>query len=98
MAFNNGNPFVGYQKSLEENLFDIEFSHSFNPMQIKKVKPGYLSSVYEQRKYAENKLQQMQQKLACTPLYKRTDMLEEEVWAWGIFSQTVLPMLSFLDE
>jgi hypothetical protein len=94
MTSNNGNTFVGYQKSLKENLFDIKFSQSFNPKQIKTVQPGYLSSVYQQRKYAECRFKQLQQKLAN----KSTDILEEEVWAWGIFSQTVLPMLSFLDE
>lgn len=94
MSSKNESAFAGYQKSLADNLFDIQFSHSFNPKIIKKVKPGYLSSVHQQRKYAESKLHKVQHKLACTP----TNKLEEDEWAWRIFSQTVLPMLSFLDE
>jgi hypothetical protein len=85
-------------KSVEKYLSDIKFSHSFSPKCVKKVKPGHLSSVVQQQKYAERQLCKAQMKLATAPPSKRKEQLEDDVWAWGIFSQTVLPMLSFLDE
>jgi hypothetical protein len=87
-----------YTKSVNKYLTDIEFSHSFNPKRVKKVRPGHLSSVLEQQKYAERQLHKAQKQLASTPACRKTEKLKEEVWAWEIFSQTVLPMLSFLDD
>lgn len=95
MASENVKSFRGCMK---DDLFDIKFSHSFNPKQVKRVRPGHLSSVSQQLKYAQRRLFQVQQQLAKAPLGERIDKLEEEVWAWSIFSQTVLPMLSFLDD
>lgn len=98
MASSSVNVFYQNSRSIEENLSIIEFSHFFNPKQFKEAKPGHLSSISQQRRYAEYRLYHVQQQLDRTPLWKRTEYLKEEVWAWEIFAQTVLPMLSFLDD
>lgn len=98
MSSQTVNGFDKYTRSVDDDLNSIEFSHSFSPKTIKRVRPGHLSSVSQQLKYAESKMQQVQQQYALTPIKRRTEKLEEEVWAWTIFSQTVLPMLSFLDD
>jgi hypothetical protein len=95
MAFQG---FNGYTKSMEDIMLDIEFSHSFNPTHIRKVKPGHLSSITQQRRFAESKFISVQRQLANTPASKKREMLEDDMWAWGIFANTVLPMLSFLDD
>ena len=95
MALNNN---VECHKSVEKYMRDIAFSHSFSPKYVKKVRPGHLSSVIQQQKYAERQLCKAQNKLATAPPSWGIEQLEEDVWAWTIFSQTVLPMLSFLDD
>lgn len=90
--------FNGYTRSFEDIMLDIEFTHSFNPMYIRKVKPGHLSSIAQQRRFAESKFLNVQRQLANAPTSKFRKRLEDDVWAWGIFASTVLPMLSFLDD
>ena len=95
---------VGYERTCNDDLFDVWFSSSYSPRHLRKVRAGYLSSVAQQQKYAEKKLQQVERELQVVRMQSDTfnkakkEQLEEDVWAWSIFSQTILPMLSFLDE
>lgn len=82
--------------SIEKSLKAIAFSSSYNPSHIRVAYPGYLSDIKGQREYAEKKLK-IARKVAENTVVK-TKVMQEEEWAWEIFSQVVLPMLEFVDE
>ncbi len=55
-------------------------------------------TVQEQLDFASVKYDEVLSKYMNTPCCNITPKMEEDVWAWGIFSETVLPMLTFIDE
>lgn len=81
---------------VEKYLKDIAFSASYNPSKIKVTCPGYLGTVRGQIEYANYRL--MNVKKAMQRASVKTDAMQDDEWAWEIFSQVVLPMLTFVDE
>ena len=56
------------------------------------------NSVHEQLEFAKLKYESVLRIYNSTPQHKISAKLQEDVWAWGTFSQQVLPMLTFIDE
>lgn len=56
------------------------------------------SNIQEQANFASKKYGEVLHQLMNTPFCNITPKLQEDVWAWGIFTDTVLPMLKFIDE
>lgn len=81
---------------IEKYVKDIAFSASYNPTHIKVAESGYLSNIKGQREYAERRL--MVLKKSNQRALAITNAMQEEEWAWEIFSKLVLPMLEFVDE
>lgn len=82
--------------NIDKYVNDIAFSASYNPACIKVTGNSYLSSIKGQREYAERRL--MVVKKSNQRALVTTNAMQEEEWAWEIFSQLVLPMLEFIDE
>lgn len=61
------------------------------------VRGGGYSSVQEQKKHAETRLKNLQRKIEKMPQKKVSPKLADDVWAWGMFCQT-LDVLKFIDE
>lgn len=81
---------------IEKYLRDIAFSASYNPSKIKVACPGYLGNVKGQLECANYRLMNVKRKRERASV--KTDAMHEDEWAWEIFSQLVLPMLTFVDE
>lgn len=71
--------------------------HGMQGMQGKQAKPGN-SSIHEQLMFAQRKYQEVLAQQNNTPKHLHSKKSEEDVWAWGMFSETVLPMLLFVDD
>jgi hypothetical protein len=56
------------------------------------------NNIQEQLEFATVKYNEVLDKYMSTPCNKITKKQSDDVWAWGIFSETVLPMLKFIDE
>ena len=56
------------------------------------------NNIQEQLDFAVGKYDEVLRKFMNTPCCNITQKLQEDVWAWGLFSETVLPMLKFIDE
>ena len=69
-----------------------------SPKTVRKAKDDRILNVRNQLAYAQQRYKEVLHNVALTPSHKITPKIEEDVWAWGIFSETVLPMLSFLDD
>lgn len=65
--------------------------------QSKQSKRGN-NSVREQLAFAQQKYQEVLSEHINTPQHLHSKKQDEDVWAWGIFSETVLPMLLFVDD
>jgi hypothetical protein len=65
---------------------------------IREAKNDRLASIQSQLVYAQKKYQEVLLKVSTVPTEMLTAKDEEEVWAWGMFSETVLPMLLFIDD
>ena len=61
-------------------------------------KNGSTNSVHEQLEFAKLKYESVLQTYNSTPPHKISAKLRDDVWSWGLFSSTVLPMLTFIDE
>jgi len=61
----------------------------------KKVK---YNNIQEQSDFATAKYNEVLTKYLNTPCCNITSKMQDDVWAWGVFSETVLPMLAFIDE
>jgi hypothetical protein len=61
-----------------------------------KASPGF-SSIYEQRLLAESKYDDLVRKTHTMSEEMLTPKLVEDIWAWGMFAQT-LSLLEFIDE
>lgn len=61
-------------------------------------KNGSTNSVHEQLEYAKLKYESVLRIYNSTPQHRISAKLQDDVWSWGLFSQTVLPMLTFIDE
>lgn len=59
--------------------------------------PGY-NNIQEQLDFATVRYEEVLNKYMRTPCKYITDKQEEDVWAWGIFSEVVLPMLKIIDD
>lgn len=60
--------------------------------------PVKYNNIQEQLDFANMKYEQVLNKYMNTPCNHITYKQEEDVWAWGIFSEVVLPMLKIIDE
>lgn len=60
--------------------------------------PVKYNNVQEQLDFANVKYQEVLRKYMSTPCSSITSKQEEDVWAWGIFSEVVLPMLTIIDD
>lgn len=58
---------------------------------------GY-NNIQEQLDFANMRYEQVLNKYMNTPCTHITYKQQEDVWAWGIFSEVVLPMLKIVDE
>ena len=68
------------------------------PQTVKLAKDDRILNIKNHLVYAEQKYKEVLHKVAIIPAHNITPKMEDDVWAWEIFSQTVLPMLSFLDD
>jgi hypothetical protein len=69
-----------------------------SPKSHKKNVSVRYSNIQEQLDFAVIKYDEVVMKYMNTPCNRITSKMQEDVWAWGIFSETVLPMLKFVDE
>lgn len=60
--------------------------------------PVKYNNIQEQLDFANYKYQEVLNKYMRTPCKYITEKQEEDVWAWGIFSEVVLPMLKIVDD
>lgn len=60
--------------------------------------PVKYNNIQEQLDFASRKYEEVLNKYMRTPCRYITEKQEEDVWAWGIFSEVVLPMLKIIDE
>lgn len=72
-------------------------SASLHQQTAKNGRIGGYSSVQEQKDYAESRLKNLQRKIEKMPQKKVSPKLADDVWAWGMFCQT-LDVLKFIDE
>jgi hypothetical protein len=56
------------------------------------------NNIQEQLDFAEVKYQEVLNKYMNTPYGCITSKQQDDVWAWGIFSEVVLPMLKIVDD
>lgn len=63
----------------------------------KPVKQGN-TSIREQLLFAQQKYQEVLSEHLNSPKHLHSSKSDEDVWAWGLFSETVLPMLLFVDD
>lgn len=60
--------------------------------------PVKYNNIQEQLDFANSKYDEVLNKYMRTPCRYITEKQEEDVWAWGIFSEVVLPMLKIIDD
>lgn len=60
--------------------------------------PVKYNNIQEQLDFAEVKYQQVLNTYMNTPCSCITSKQQEDVWAWGIFTEVVLPMLKIIDD
>lgn len=72
-------------------------STSFHQQTATNGRIGGYSNVQEQKEYAEKRLKDLQRKIEKMPQKKVSPKLADDVWAWGMFCQT-LDVLKFIDE
>lgn len=60
--------------------------------------PVKYNNIQEQLDFANMRYAQVLNRYMNTPCNHITYKQEEDVWAWGIFSEVVLPMLKIIDE
>jgi len=60
--------------------------------------PVKYNNIQEQLDFANSKYEEVLNKYMRTPCKYITEKQEEDVWAWGIFSEVVLPMLKIIDD
>jgi hypothetical protein len=60
--------------------------------------PVKYNNIQEQLDFANRKYEEVLNKYMKTPCKYITEKQEEDVWAWGLFSEVVLPMLKIVDE
>ena len=72
-------------------------SASLHQQTATNARVGGYSSVQEQKKYAESRLKDLQRRVEKMPKKKVSPKLADDVWAWGMFCQT-LSVLEFIDE
>ena len=60
--------------------------------------PVKYNNIQEQLDFANVRYQEVLNKYMNTPCTSITYKQEEDVWAWGIFSEVVLPMLKIIDD
>lgn len=60
--------------------------------------PVKYNNIQEQLDFANMKYEEVLNKYMRTPCKYITEKQEEDVWAWGVFSEVVLPMLKIIDE
>lgn len=87
----NGNEYNGYYTPMATSPKDPK-----SPSKTRKS-TNY-NNIQEQCDFAVMKYGEVLNKYMNTPCCNITSKMEEDVWAWGLFSETVLPMLTFIDE
>lgn len=60
--------------------------------------PVKYNNIQEQLEFANSKYEEVLNKYMRTPCRYITEKQEEDLWAWGLFSEVVLPMLKIIDE
>lgn len=60
--------------------------------------PVKYNNIQEQIDFATGRYEELLKKFMKTPCNRITSKQEEDVWAWGLFSEVVLPMLKIVDE
>jgi hypothetical protein len=73
----------------------VSYPRVFSPSARKN---GSTNSVHEQLEFAKLKYESVMRIYNSTPPHRISAKLQDDVWSWGLFSQTVLPMLTFIDE
>jgi hypothetical protein len=64
----------------------------------KKVHHIRFNNIQEQLDFSQVKYDKIVDKYMNTPCCRITEKKQDDVWAWGLFSEVVLPMLTFIDE
>lgn len=75
------------------NTQDSPKCTSWSPKKVVKY-----NSIQEQCDFAALKYDKVLNNFMTTPCCNITSKMEEDIWAWGIFTETILPMLKFIDE
>jgi len=68
------------------------------PRNQRKKKDVKFTNIQEQLDFSQAKYGKVVDKYMNTPCSCITKKMQDDVWSWGLFSEVVLPMLTFIDE